>query len=75
MARGRTTEQACYRYKTPVLVGPWRRQAERALQDAIAAGQAHKERGGDFRWTVSGEIEKSPCRPESPCGGVYPPAD
>ena len=64
---------ACYRYKTPVVTGPWRRRPERALEDAIAARQAHRDRRGDLHWIVSGEIEKSPCRADAPCGGVFPP--
>ena len=66
---------ACYRYKTPVLTGPWRRRSERAVEDAIAARQAHLDREGDLQWTASGEIEESPCRPDAPCGGIFPPPD
>jgi len=71
----RVSGLACYRYKTPVLTGPWRRRPERARQDAIAARQAHRDPQGDLHWTMSGEIEKSPCRPDAPCGGVVPPPD
>ena len=31
-------ERACYRYRTEVILGRWRRQPERAIDDAIAAG-------------------------------------
>ena len=66
-------ERACYRYRTAVLVGRWRRRSDRAIEDAIAAGQARRNGGGNLHWVVSGEIEKSPCDPYAACGGVYPP--
>ena len=66
-------ERACYRYRTEVILGRWRRQPERAIDDAIAAGQAWRNGGGHLHWHVPGEIEKSPCEPDAPCRGVYPP--
>ena len=66
-------DRACYRYRTSVLIGPWRRDPDRAIEDAIAAGQASRNERGDLRWIISGEIETSPCEPEAACGGVYPP--
>ena len=65
-------ERACYRYRTPVLVGPWRRHRDRAIEDAIAAGQAIPDGGGNLHWTVSGEIEKSSCDGGGDSGGIYP---
>lgn len=64
---------ACYRYKTPVLVGPWRRRPERALEDAVAAGQVRYDERGEPLWEVSGTIERSACRSDAPCRGIYPP--
>ena len=61
--------RACYRYRTTALVGPWRRRAESALEDAIRAGQ----RDDCARWIVPGDIEQSICDEGGPCGGVYPP--
>lgn len=65
--------RACYRYRTLVLVGPWRRRPEKALEDAIGARQVRREDEG-LRWIVKGEIQESRCV-DGPCGGVYPPAD
>ena len=52
----------CYRYRTAVLVGPWRAEPETALNDAIRAGQAAREEGGDVDWRVAGEIEEGIAR-------------
>ncbi len=71
-AEDQPAKLACYRYKTEVLVGPWRRRPERALDDAVAAGQAWRNGGGRIYWRLDGEIETSPCD-SGPCGGVYPP--
>jgi hypothetical protein len=65
-------ERACYRYRTPVLVGPWRRNPDKALEDAVRAGQARAVDGGDLNWLVTGDIEESRCDRPGPCGGVYP---
>jgi hypothetical protein len=63
--------RACYRYRTPVLLGPWRRRPEAALEDAARAGQRD-----DFAsWTVPGDVEQSLCDGGGPCGGAYPPPD
>jgi hypothetical protein len=69
------SERACYRYRTPALIGPWRRRPEKALEDAIGAGQARRVGPEGFQWTVSGEVEESLCDYSGPCGGVYPPPD
>lgn len=65
-------ERACYRYRTPVLVGPWRRCPDKALADAVKAGQARADDGGTLNWLVTGGIEESRCDRPGPCGGVYP---
>ena len=65
--------RCCYRYRTPVLMGPWRRQPDRALDDAVLAGQARRDEQGLVSWRVEGTIERSECRSESPCRGIYPP--
>lgn len=50
---------ARYRYRTPVLMGPWRDSRAAALRDAIGAKQATADDGqpGGVRWLVPGEIE------------------
>ena len=53
---GRTAP--AYRYRTCVLVGPWRTTPDRALADALAARQARIEEDG-FRWIVHGEVEEA----------------
>lgn len=65
--------RACYRYKTPVLTGPWRRRPEKALDDALRARQARRDDRGEVAWEVSGTIERSDCHSGAPCRGVYPP--
>jgi len=69
---GERYERACYRYRTHVLVGPWRRRPDKALEDAINAKQAVDDGNGGFRWVVDGEIEESFCDRDGPCGGEYP---
>ena len=66
------SKRACFRYRTAALLGPWRRRAEKALEDAAKAGQVRAEGAG---WAVPGDIEQSLCDEGGPCGGVYPPAD
>lgn len=49
-----------YRYRTSVLVGPWRGTPEKAAADAVNSNQAR--RGGDDQeliWLVPGRIEVS----------------
>lgn len=47
-----------YRYRTKVLVGPWRATPDKAAKDAFRAGQAHREAEGEpLRWLVCGRIE------------------
>lgn len=68
-------ERVCYRYRTPVLHGPWRRGRTSAQQDAIEAGQA-RLCGDRAEWcVVGGGIEASYCDQGGPCGGEYPPED
>ena len=66
--------RACYRYRTSALVGPWRREPARALDDAVKAGLVDGAEADAPRWRVTGEIERSPCARGNPCGGIYPPA-
>jgi hypothetical protein len=67
--------KACYRYRTTVLVGPWRRTSDKALEDAVAAGQATFDHAG-LRWQVRGMVEESFCNLDNAaCGGAFPPAD
>ena len=68
------SERVCFRYRTVVLYGPWRRQAETAEQDAIGAGQVLPN-GSKATWLVKGEIEASYCDKGGACGGQYPPDD
>jgi len=50
-----------YRYRTCVLVGPWRDRREEAIADALRAGQARRaDAGTDLVWIVSGAIEEEP---------------
>lgn len=47
-----------YRYRTPILVGPWRDSKLKAECDAVAVGQADFEGApGKLVWKVPGEIE------------------
>ena len=69
---GERYDKACYRYRTQVLVGPWRRRPEQALEDAVKAKQAVIDEGGTWHWVVDGEIEESFCDREGACGGEYP---
>lgn len=47
-----------YRYRTSVLVGPWRGSREKAVGDAVRARQARLgEAGDELVWLVPGEIE------------------
>ena len=58
----RQPEQAAhlYRYRTPALIGPWRKSARQAELDAMRARQARRD-GRDrqgMRWLVPGQIEE-----------------
>jgi hypothetical protein len=47
-----------YRYRTSVLVGPWRETPERATADAVRSRQARIDEDGEFlTWVVPGRIE------------------
>ena len=48
-----------YRYRTAILVGPWRDSRLKAECDAVAAGQAEfgGKDCGHLNWRVEGEIE------------------
>lgn len=68
------SERVCYRYRTSVLCGPWRRLPEAAHLDAIGAGQV-RPNGAKVTWLVKGEIETSYCDKGGACGGEYPTDD
>ena len=53
------SEPICFRYRTSVLVGLWRRSPAEAIEDAIVAQQAFRDRDGEVHWAVGGKIEKS----------------
>ena len=57
-----------YRYRTDVLLGPWRAELAEAEAEAVRAGQAYRNViGGPLYWRVSGRIEReSGSRPSSP---------
>ena len=63
--------RACYRYRTPTIVGPWRRRPESALDDAIRVGLAMRSED-KISWRVDGAVEQSLCDHDGACGGVYP---
>jgi len=68
--------KACYRYRTSTLVGAWRQSPEKALDDAVAAGQATRTGTDPVQWQVGGTVQESICNLEdAPCGGIYPPPD
>lgn len=47
-----------YRYRTSVLVGPWRDAPDQAVADAIRTRQARPDETGEgLVWLVPGEIE------------------
>ena len=51
-------EMARFRYRTSVLVGPWRETPERAAADAVRSGQARADVAGEnLVWIVPGKIE------------------
>lgn len=49
-----------YRYRTPVLTGPWRDSQDEAVRDAVKAKQAEIDGGSPsgVRWIVPGRIEE-----------------
>lgn len=49
-----------YRYRTPVLVGPWRKTERQALLDALRARQARRDDRDrhSVLWLVPGRIEE-----------------
>lgn len=48
-----------FRYRTGVLVGPWRDGPEQARDDAVRAGQARAAgEGAELVWIVPGSIEQ-----------------
>jgi hypothetical protein len=49
-----------YRYRTPVLTGPWRDSRAAALRDAVGAKQARIDDSfpDGVHWLVPGEIEE-----------------
>lgn len=50
-----------YRYRTPALVGPWRKSARQAVLDALRANQARRDERDwhAVRWLVPGRIEET----------------
>ncbi len=50
-----------YRYRTPALVGPWRKSERQALLDALRARQALRDERDRkaVRWLVPGRIEET----------------
>ena len=50
-----------YRYRTPALVGPWRKTARQAVRDALRACQARRDDRDRqaVRWLVPGGIEET----------------
>ena len=47
-----------YRYRSPVLHGPWRASREQAVEDAIRAGQAGRADDGSIRWYDDARLEE-----------------
>ena len=49
-----------YRYRTPVLTGPWRDSQREAEQDAVRAKQAQLDTSepSGLKWIVPGQIEE-----------------
>lgn len=49
-----------YRYRSPVLHGPWRNSQNEAVEDAITAGQAVREGEDEARihWRDSAGVEE-----------------
>jgi hypothetical protein len=58
VSKGKSTR--FYRYRTPALTGLWRLTIGEAIDDAIQAGQARAEPGGEIEWLVPGRIERGP---------------
>lgn len=54
-----------WRYRTAVLVGPWRGSAKEAAEDAVVGGQAERDpsRPHGLRWRLPGTIERDPLTP------------
>jgi hypothetical protein len=50
---------AMWRFRTPVLTGPWRPTVAQAAEDAIAQGQALRDQSQPhgLGWRVPGRIE------------------
>lgn len=62
---------ARYRYRTPVLAGPWRDLRAAAIRDAVAANQAREDFNEPLgiRWLVPGEIEEEAHEPSRAARG------
>jgi hypothetical protein len=61
-AHGQLAEAAhLYRFRTSVLVGPWRKTARQAVIDAVRARQARRDDRDRqvLRWLVPGKIEET----------------
>ena len=61
----------CFRYRTALLLGPWRSSPEDAVEDAVRRGVARRVRGSPdaVEWLFPGEIE---LRPDDADGGPSP---
>lgn len=60
-----------YRYRTAILLGPWRDSRLKAECDAVARGQAEfAGSSGRFVWKVPGEIEAGEGEPGSAEAGA-----
>lgn len=62
---------ARFRYRTSALTGRWRETSAAAAADAVRAGQALPDAGGEsgLRWLVPGEIEAEESEPSRAVAG------
>lgn len=55
-----------YRYRTAILIGPWRDSRLKAETDAVAMRQGDfSGPNGAFEWKVAGEIEHKAAEPKT----------
>ena len=58
-----------YRYRTPVLLGPWRASRKAAIADAIRVRQARRDEDGCIVWADDAGLEEfSGTVPAGPAG-------
>ena len=65
MTPGQPEEAAhLYRYRTPALVGPWRKSSRQAVLDALRARQVRRDDRDRkaVHWLVPGGIEETEAR-------------